>query len=100
MKGKCQICGTECDLTKHHLVPQVKCRNKYKSLKNDESNFIMICNLCHRTIHAYFDESTLRDRLNTLEALLSDEKFSKYADWRSKHPDFKSDSTKKSKKNR
>lgn len=100
MSDKCQICGSEEKLTKHHLIPQVKCHNKYKKIKNDESNFIWICDLCHRTIHAYYDENTLRDNYNTLEKLLSAEKFASYVEWRKKHMDFQSNSTKQSKKRR
>lgn len=94
--NRCEICGIECSCTKHHLVPQVKCHNKYKKIKNDESNFIWICDLCHRTIHAYYDENTLRDRYNTLDKLLADEKFSSYVAWRKKHMNFDSNSTKRS----
>lgn len=96
--SKCQICNCDCDLTKHHLIPQVKCHNKYKKIKNDESNFIMICDLCHRTIHAYFTENELRDIYNSIDNLLSNEKFYKYVEWRKKHMKFDSNSTKKSKR--
>ena len=94
------MCGCECKLTLHHLVPQVKCHNKYKKAKNEDTNHIMICDLCHRTIHAYYDENTLRDKYNTLEKILSDEKFASYIEWRKKHPDFNSNSTKQSNKRR
>ena len=40
-KAKCQMCGIECELTKHHLIPQVKCKNKYKEIKNEDSNIII-----------------------------------------------------------
>ena len=81
----CQICGANEKLTLHHLIPQLKCKNKYKKLKNDESNHIMVCETCHSTIHAYFDETQLRDLYPTLERLLSNERFAKYVAWRKKH---------------
>lgn len=93
-EGKCQICGAQERLTKHHLVPQRVCRNKYKAIKNEESNLIWICDCCHRTIHAYYNEQELRDRMSTLESLLADAKFSSYVAWRKKHLGFKSNSTK------
>ena len=78
MNDKCQICTIESKLTKHHLIPRVKCHNKYKKIENNESNFIMICDECHRTIHAYFSENELRDKFNTIERLMSNEKFAAY----------------------
>ena len=89
MRGKCQTCGCECDLTKHHLVPRVKCHNKYKAVEHEESNFIWICRSCHDQIHALYDENTLRDRYSTLELLLADERFGKFVAWKKKHADFK-----------
>ena len=88
MNGKCEICGCECNLTLHHLVPKLKCKNKYKQIRNDDSNHIMICRQCHDFLHATYDESELRDNLNTLEKILADEKIIKFINWRKKHPDF------------
>jgi len=88
MKGKCQMCGCDCDLTAHHLIPRVKCHNKYKQIMNDDSNLIMICRQCHDHIHAAYDENYLRDNLSSLELLMADEKIKKFVDWRKKHPDF------------
>ena len=93
---ECQLCGFGGRLQKHHLVPQRTCRNKYKAVKDDPSNHISVCDLCHRTIHAYYGENELRDRLNTLESLKSDERFSSYLKWREKHMDYDSNSTKMS----
>lgn len=88
MKDRCEICGTECEVTKHHLVPASETKNKYKKLKNDEGNFIWICRLCHDQIHALFQINELRDVYNTKEALLSNEKFAKFVEWRKKHPEY------------
>lgn len=88
MTGRCALCGVECDLTLHHLVPQIKCKNKYKQIRNDDSNHIMICRQCHDNIHATYDNTYLRDNLNTLEKLKDDENIRKFSEWRSKHPDF------------
>ena len=88
-KGVCQICGLECELTKHHLVPQVKCKNKYKEIKNDDSNIIWICRQCHDAIHANFSESELKYSYSTLESLLESDQIKSFASWRRKHPDFK-----------
>lgn len=85
---KCEICGLEVPLTKHHLIPVSQSRHKNKYLKNDESNFLWICEECHSQIHALFTNQELKDLYNTKELLLSNPKFKKYVEWRIKHPDF------------
>lgn len=89
-KDKCELCGIETELTKHHLIPKRVSRStKYsKKLKTDESNFLWICGECHGQIHALFTEQELRDLYCTKEALLSSEKLSKFIKWRQKHPNF------------
>lgn len=87
---KCELCGCECDLTKHHLIPVSRCKNRYKDIKgDDDSNVIWICRQCHDHIHATHDNSYLRDFLNTKELLLKDDNIRKFVEWRRKHPDFK-----------
>ena len=93
---KCELCGFEGPLQKHHLIPQRECRNKYKEVKDDPSNHIFICDMCHRTIHAYFSESELKNGLNTAKALKDNERFASYLRWREKHMDYNSNSTKMS----
>ena len=87
-QGICQLCGCSCALTKHHLVPQSKCKNKYKQIREDSSNHIWVCRQCHDHIHATYDNSWLRDNLDTLDKLLADEKIMAFADWKKKHPNF------------
>ena len=88
MTGKCQTCGCDCELTKHHLVPVSKCKNKYKQVKEDASNHIWICRQCHDAIHASYSEQELRDMYYTLDALLSAPEFAKFVAWKKKHPEF------------
>ena len=85
-KNKCQLCGCVTNLTRHHLIPASKCHNKYKQIKNEESNWIWICRQCHDFLHSEYDNNELRDNLNTLEKLLADEKIMKFIHWRQKHP--------------
>ena len=85
---RCELCGIECECTKHHLCPQLKCKNKYKKLKDDDSNIIWICRQCHDAIHANWNESTLRDLYNTKEKLLDAPEMKKFIAWRQKHPGF------------
>ena len=88
-KGKCELCGIECSLTKHHLRPQLKCKDKYKKIKEDPSNIAWVCDSCHGHIHATFSENELRDLYSTKDALLASEKMQKFLKWKAKHPDFR-----------
>ena len=85
---KCQLCGCEVKLTKHHLIPKLKAKNKYKEIKEDPSNYIWICRSCHDSIHALYTETELRDKYSTLEALLQAPELAKFLTWKRKHPDF------------
>lgn len=85
----CELCGLACELTKHHLVPVSRTRNKYKDIKEDPSNLIWICRSCHDQIHSLWDESTLRDLYNTKEKILAAPEMQKFIRWKIKHPDFK-----------
>lgn len=87
-KDKCQICGCECNATKHHLVPVAKCKNKYKQIKEDPSNHIWICRQCHDAIHATYTEQELKECYNTLDKLLAAPEFAKFVAWRMNHLDF------------
>ena len=88
-RPKCELCGLECELTKHHLVPKLKAKNKYKDIKEDPSNIIWICRSCHDQIHSLWDESTLRDLYSTKESLLKSSEMQKFIAWKKKHPEFK-----------
>lgn len=88
MSGKCELCGIECDLTRHHLIPKLRAKNKYKDIKEDPSNLLWICRSCHDHIHASFSENELRDQYFTKELLLSAPEMQKFIKWKIKHPDF------------
>lgn len=86
--NKCELCGVFTILTKHHLIPQSKIKNKYRELKENSDNLLWICRSCHDQIHALFSNNELRDFLNTKELLLSNSKLQKYIKWKIKHPTF------------
>ena len=94
--GPCELCGIESRLEKHHLIPQRMCRGQLKGLVNDPSNHAYICGACHRTVHAYYSERELKDRLGSVAELKADQRFSKFLEWRVKHPTFESDSAARS----
>ena len=86
----CELCGCNTDdISDHHLIPRLKCKNKYKELKNDKGNILKICRSCHDQIHALFSESELRDLYNTKEKILESAEMQKFINWKKKHPDFK-----------
>ncbi len=86
--AKCELCGLEGELTKHHLVPQLKCKDKHKGDKHSSSNILWVCRSCHDQIHACFSESELRDLYSTREKLLESSEMKKYIEWKAKHPSF------------
>lgn len=86
--GKCELCGCVAPLTRHHLRPQVKCKNKYKALRNDDSNVAMLCRPCHDAVHAAHSENELRDLYDTVVKLKTSEEVMRFVEWRRKHPDF------------
>ena len=88
MNMKCELCDIECDGTKHHLVPKLKAKNKYKDIKDDPSNIIYICRSCHDQIHSLFTETELRDLYFTKSLLLENDEFRKFVEWKKKHPNF------------
>lgn len=82
----CQICERSVRLTEHHLYP----RETHKTLlkrghdKSVISQTISICRMCHSTIHRFFTNDELSAKYYTIELLLSDERYFKYAKWASK----------------
>lgn len=91
----CLVCERVMRLTRHHLIPRqthhsIQKKNKSKKeaaeiiTKEQCNQTIAICRLCHSTIHRLFTNIELARTYNTLEALLSDERFFKYAQWASK----------------
>ena len=87
--GVCELCNIEEKLTKHHLIPVSRTRNKYKDIKDDPSNWLWICRSCHDQLHALFTETQLRDNYNTKEKILESYEMMKFITWKRKHPDFK-----------
>ena len=48
---------------------------------------IPICRLCHSTIHRFFTNNELAETYNTVDKLLDNEIFFKYAKWASRLAD-------------
>lgn len=86
--GTCQICERQVRLTRHHVFP----REVHRSLKKqgcearDLSTTIAICRMCHSTVHRLFTNDQLAEAYYTVDLLLADERFFKYAKWAANLP--------------
>lgn len=83
----CPLCNrTGCEMSDHHLVPKERGGAKQEQ--------VLICNDCHKTIHAFFDNRELEQTLSSVEALRANERFAKHLLWLSKRPSGTNFSTK------
>lgn len=93
MDGKCALCDREpISLTRHHLLPREE--------GGKEEHISMICEACHKQIHALYTNRELAIRLSTIEALQQDEKISKYLKFIRKQPVTKKVRSRKSRERR
>lgn len=71
----CPLCNRVVPkVSDHHLTPRSR----------GGKDTLPICLDCHRSVHAFFTNKELEKKYNTVELLLSDEKFSKHIQWLSK----------------
>ena len=90
--GCCEVCERHTSLTRHHLYPQELHKKVSKKtgisindLKQLSSGHIaLICRMCHSTIHRLFSNEELAESMYTVDLLLEDEGFFRYAKWASK----------------
>jgi hypothetical protein len=81
--GLCNICERQVKLTRHHVYP----REIHKTLLKKGydaallNNTISICRMCHSTIHNFFTNEELAKSYYTVDLLLGNEKFLRYAKW-------------------
>lgn len=73
--GKCTLCGRDIPAKmfaeKHHLVP--------KQAKGKKT--VTVCCPCGDQIHELFTNKELRDKYNTVEALLGDPRVQRWVKW-------------------
>lgn len=84
--GACELCQREeCQLTKHHLIPQARHANKRNKREFDrvevKQRVAWICRPCHNHVHALFTEKALERKYNTLDSLKAHPEVSKFVDW-------------------
>jgi len=76
---ECPLCSRDVPedrLSDHHLIP--------KSRGGKET--LAICADCHRQVHALFTNKQLASELNTVDAIMADERFARFARWIAKRP--------------
>lgn len=88
--GACALCGREVQrLTRHHLVPRTRHKNKRNKKTFDRREVhltVGLCSPCHRHIHAVLDNKKLEREYNTLEALRFHPDVERFVAWISKKP--------------
>jgi hypothetical protein len=81
----CQVCERCVPLTRHHLFPREThkfcLKRKLATAEELEHRVLLCCRLCHNAIHRFFSNEDLAAQFNTLEKLLSDQKFFRFAKW-------------------
>ena len=79
MEGKCELCHRQdIILTKHHLLPREE--------GGKEEDIALICEDCHKHIHALYSNKELAVRLHSIEALKADDQIRKYLKFIRKQP--------------
>lgn len=75
-------------ITEHHLTP--------REVGGASMPVALLCEACHKQIHALYTNKELAMRLNTIQSLEHDERISKYLRYIRKQPPTKSVTIKKS----
>ena len=85
MTGRCQLCERETALTRHHLVPQCRHRNRWNKKNFDrrvvKTSLLLVCEGCHKQLHVLFTEKELERRLSDLPRLLAEPQVQRFVAW-------------------
>lgn len=86
----CELCKREgiIKITEHHLVP--------KEVGGGKLPVALLCQDCHKQIHALYTNKELAMRLNTIAALEKDERVARYLRYIKNQPPNKNITIKKS----
>jgi 5-methylcytosine-specific restriction endonuclease McrA len=90
MTGRCELCGRSVPLTRHHLIPKMRHRNKRVRKLHDaeaRAEVAMICRPCHNNIHAHISHKELEREYNTLDEIRAHPEVAKFTEWLSGKPD-------------
>jgi hypothetical protein len=84
MTGTCAICGREETLTRHHLIPRTRHKNKRNKREFDRvvvKKTVGICRPCHSQIHRVLTEKQLEREWNSVEKLRTHPEVQKFSEW-------------------
>ncbi|MFY9221104.1 MAG: hypothetical protein WAQ98_00455 [Blastocatellia bacterium] len=89
----CDLCKRDVpNLTRHHLIPRTRHKNKKNKKifdrKEVRERLVLLCRPCHRNIHAHLTEKQLEYDYNTVEKLLEHPEIKKFTEWISTKPDL------------
>ena len=89
----CKICLRDLPLTRHHLVPVTRHKNKRTLKRHDKESLntvLLVCRQCHNQLHALISEKDMDESYYTYEKLLSHEGIAKFTEWiRKRQPNKK-----------
>jgi hypothetical protein len=84
----CELCESEESYNFHHFIPKTLHSNKWfkkRYTREEMSEGIKICKLCHKTIHKLIpDEKKLGKEYNTLTKLKKNLLIARYLQWKKK----------------
>ena len=85
-KGRaCELCDRVVQrLTRHHLVPRTRHKNKRNKKTFDRREIhrtVGLCSPCHRHVHTVLDNKELEREYNTLEALKAHPDVERFVEW-------------------
>lgn len=94
LEGPCQLCGRETLLTRHHLIPQCRHRNKWNkknfSREAVKHELLLLCSACHKQLHVLLTEKELERGFHSLESLREHPEVRQFVEWiRDKPPGFR-----------
>jgi hypothetical protein len=88
--GTCGLCDrTVQRLTRHHLVPKTRHKNKRNKKTFDRQEIhstVALCSPCHRHVHTVLDNKELEREYNTLEALKAHPDIGRFVEWVRRKP--------------
>jgi hypothetical protein len=75
---QCALCErTVRHANKHHIVPK----------SEGGTVTVILCLVCHKTLHKFFENRTLAREKSTIDALRADPDITRYLNWVRKQPD-------------
>ncbi len=83
--GACELCGRIVQrLTRHHLVPRTRHKNKRNKRTFDRREVhrtVGLCSPCHRHVHVTIPNKELEREYNTIEALKDHPDVERFVEW-------------------